>query len=191
MSISKQKYLFLFFLIASTVLHLGVLLFDKSQRHINLNAAPLLVDAPVSMKINIRKSIQQQQIKKKPKIIKYKVKKEKAKNKVKKEKDSKKSIVSAPQTTTKNFDTLINNYTQPSYPRLAIRRGLTGIVKLTLWINSNGHIDEVELTKSSGHKSLDESALNAVKEWRFKKISTQLEQTALYKVEKRIIYQLD
>lgn len=175
----------------STVLHLGVIFFRPSK-DIHLNAAPLLnADAAISMKINIRKPVRHQLMNQTPRIIKHKNKKEIKNQNVKQKHASQESIKAAPQTTTKSFDTLISDYTQPSYPRLAIRRGLTGIVTLTLWIKGDGHVEKVEVTKSSGYESLDESARSAVREWKFKKLSTALEQAALYKVEKRIIYQLD
>lgn len=196
MTVKEQRILFILLLISSTLLHLGVISYS-GDRGSNLLTAPLS-QAPISMKINIRKPVAQKEAPQQRKSEMSKRAKTEVVNKKQRKISRKKEPIntpkvatSGPQMTTKNFDALIDHYTQPSYPRLAIRRGLTGIVTLTLWIKGDGQIDKIEITKSSGHKSLDESALAAVKEWRFKKLSTLAEKTALFKVEKRIVYQLD
>ncbi len=56
----------------------------------------------------------------------------------------------------------------PVYPDVARRRGYEGTVFLTVRVDKEGYPIKVEVEKSSGHSSLDESALKAVKEWRFR-----------------------
>jgi protein TonB len=56
----------------------------------------------------------------------------------------------------------------PEYPALALRRRWQGETILLLSVNKNGALDKVELVRSSGHKTLDEAALRAAQDWRFK-----------------------
>ncbi len=179
---AQQKKLFSIFLITSICVHL-VVFFYQNRSAIHLSVAPIS-DAPLSLKINIQKPVVIPKVEPVKKVVKKDPFKKKEENKVVKE-TPKKEIVeepvpSTPQTTTKSFDSVIANYTQPHYPRMAIRRGLTGIVTLTLWIKHTGEVDKVELTKSSGHDSLDQSALNAVKTWKFKNLTADI--GATYKV---------
>ena len=55
----------------------------------------------------------------------------------------------------------------PSYPRAAVERKQEGLVLLTVLIDKTGHPQKVEVKKSSGHELLDESALKAVRKWKF------------------------
>ncbi len=187
----EQRKLFLIFLVSSLFLHLGALLYQNKEA-IHLSAAPIS-DAPISMRINIRKPVVIPKVQPVKKVVKKDPFK---KREIEKEviKEAPKKVVEqpipvTPQTTTKSFDSVIANYSQPRYPRMAIRRGLTGIVTLTLWIRGNGNVDKVELTKSSGHKSLDQSALDAVKSWKFKNIASTMGH--IFKVEKRIVYRIN
>ncbi|MXW43349.1 MAG: energy transducer TonB, partial [Candidatus Dadabacteria bacterium] len=52
-------------------------------------------------------------------------------------------------------------------PAVAIRRGYEGSVLLNVRVLPNGEPEEVTISKSSGHKVLDNAALKAVKKWRF------------------------
>ncbi|MEC4747196.1 energy transducer TonB [Methylomicrobium sp. Wu6] len=55
----------------------------------------------------------------------------------------------------------------PRYPRDARERGERGKVLVRALINTDGTVAELSMRKSSGYASLDESALEAVKKWRF------------------------
>ncbi len=59
---------------------------------------------------------------------------------------------------------------QPQYPEISKKYGLQGRVILEIEILDNGDIGEVEVRKSvhSGHGGLDEAAVTAVKQWKFK-----------------------
>lgn len=59
------------------------------------------------------------------------------------------------------------NNPKPPYPLAARRRGDEGTVLVRVQVTAEGLAARVGLEKSSGHPSLDESALAAVKTWRF------------------------
>ncbi|KAB2969335.1 energy transducer TonB, partial [Zoogloea sp.] len=56
---------------------------------------------------------------------------------------------------------------KPSYPLMARRRGLQGLVRLDVKVNADGIPTAVRVKDSSGHEALDEAALTAVWHWRF------------------------
>ncbi len=57
--------------------------------------------------------------------------------------------------------------TPPPYPQDAYRSGRQGVVRLRVRISSTGTVSAISVDSSSGHPSLDESALSAVRSWRF------------------------
>lgn len=56
---------------------------------------------------------------------------------------------------------------KPLYPEEARRRGYEGTVRLEVEVLASGRAGRIGVKKSSGHEVLDQSALKAVKEWRF------------------------
>ncbi len=56
---------------------------------------------------------------------------------------------------------------KPKYPRAARKRGYEGEVKLKVFVLADGRVGEIEVIRPSGHQILDESALEAVKDWVF------------------------
>ncbi|MFB3147948.1 MAG: energy transducer TonB [Thermodesulfobacteriota bacterium] len=56
---------------------------------------------------------------------------------------------------------------KPKYPRAARKRGFEGEVKLKVFVLKNGKVGKIEITRPSGHEMLDQSALEAVKDWVF------------------------
>lgn len=54
----------------------------------------------------------------------------------------------------------------PHYPPMAIRNGYEGTVLLRLHVAVTGHVDRVDIIRSSGHAVLDEAARQAVLNWR-------------------------
>lgn len=52
------------------------------------------------------------------------------------------------------------------YPAGSIRRGEEGVVVVKVTVSSSGRVDKVDVMKSSGYSSLDESAIHAMKKAR-------------------------
>ena len=64
---------------------------------------------------------------------------------------------------------------EPVYPEIALKFDLHGTVKVKLWVTPDGSVRRAEYL--GGHPMLAESALNAVKHWKFqpaKKESTEI-----------------
>ncbi len=61
---------------------------------------------------------------------------------------------------------------QPHYPLASRRMREQGAVHLRLCIDPHGLVEHILLTKSSGYVNLDQSAIAAVKKWRFAAVKT-------------------
>jgi len=59
------------------------------------------------------------------------------------------------------------NNPPPEYPAFAQRQGWEGKVLLRVHVLASGKPDKVEIKQSSGRKTLDESAMTAVRNWTF------------------------
>jgi protein TonB len=57
---------------------------------------------------------------------------------------------------------------RPDYPSRAIRRGIEGTVLVEVEVLPDGTVGDVELHQSSGHRLLDDAALKAAREGRFR-----------------------
>jgi len=55
----------------------------------------------------------------------------------------------------------------PVYPEIARTRGYEGIVLLFAEILSDGRVGKIKIEKSSGYAILDQSAIRAIKPWKF------------------------
>ncbi len=55
----------------------------------------------------------------------------------------------------------------PLYPEGAVRRGMEGVVTLSVTIGADGLVSAVKIASSSGHRILDDAALDAVRNWEF------------------------
>lgn len=62
----------------------------------------------------------------------------------------------------------VSRRTSPSYPRSARRQGVEGTAQIAATVSPSGKVSSLRVVTSSGHRSLDSSALSAVKKWRFK-----------------------
>ncbi len=62
---------------------------------------------------------------------------------------------------------LYRNNPPPAYPKIARKRGFQGIVTLSILVNEKGTVANLWVLTSSGHKTLDNSAITAVKNWTF------------------------
>ena len=55
----------------------------------------------------------------------------------------------------------------PEYPRLARRKGMEGVVLVRAHVSPTGSVLAVSVSRSSGHRSLDEAAVSCVRRWTF------------------------
>lgn len=55
----------------------------------------------------------------------------------------------------------------PRYPQEALRRGISGTVRVRVVVAADGSVDRLELAQASGNRYLDRAALEAVRRWRF------------------------
>ena len=55
----------------------------------------------------------------------------------------------------------------PEYPRIAREHGWEGTVRLEVYVEQDGRPSAVGIAQSSGHASLDDSALQTVRDWKF------------------------
>ena len=62
---------------------------------------------------------------------------------------------------------LVSNPRVIPYPRRAVRQGWEGELVLALEILENGSVGRFRVMKSTGHKLLDEAAIQAVQSWKF------------------------
>jgi len=69
--------------------------------------------------------------------------------------------------------------TDPEYPAIAQNMNLHGAVKMRIWINSDGTVRRLEYI--GGHPVLAESALKAVRTWRYE--AGQKETTAVVELK--------
>jgi TonB family protein len=187
--LEHSNRLFKLFLVLSIVVHAGILFYKK-----NRNTFLLASDSPFPVEQSIRVRLQEM-AKPEPKVVPRKVTKKKIiKKKVTKAKPKsvKKTLTKTVQNSQpqkKAFESVIRDYVAPHYPRLALRRGITGKVRLTLWVKGNGKLDKVLIAQSSGHQSLDQSALDAAKRWTFKDLSK--EENQLFKLSKLVVYKIN
>ncbi len=73
----------------------------------------------------------------------------------------------APRFTEADYRAHYAHNPKPDYPESARTRGWTGKVLLRVRVSEQGVSEAVAVEQSSGHDILDESAIQAVKQWRF------------------------
>lgn len=78
----------------------------------------------------------------------------------------------------------------PKYPSSARRAGHEGTVTLSFTVGSSGKVTSVRVAKSSGHSSLDNAALSAIRRWRFKPARNGLGQAVSYSYSLPIPFRL-
>ena len=78
-------------------------------------------------------------------------------------------------------DRRVKSKVSPSYPEIARRMGLTGIVKLQLVVAPNGNVKETKVI--GGHPILVTAAVDAVKKWRFETASAESTGTVEFKFD--------
>lgn len=68
---------------------------------------------------------------------------------------------------------------EPAYPEIALKMNLHGMVKVKVWIAPDGSVRRLEYV--GGHPLLAESALKAIKNWKFQ--PAQKEATQIVEVK--------
>lgn len=72
-----------------------------------------------------------------------------------------------PATTAPRFDAAYLDNPAPKYPAISRRLGEQGLVKLRVFVESNGKPAKIELFKSSKSSRLDQTAIDTVGQWKF------------------------
>ena len=75
------------------------------------------------------------------------------------------------------------NRVQPSYPDLARKMSITGIVKIEVTVAPNGAVKEARIV--GGHPVLANAALDAAKKWRFEPAPAESTGVIEFKFEPR------
>ncbi|TNF05440.1 MAG: energy transducer TonB [Deltaproteobacteria bacterium] len=75
----------------------------------------------------------------------------------------------------------------PHYPRIALKRGWQGFVKIQLQVNPDGKVAGVKILEQQAHQSLVDSALEAARQWLFRASPDG----RAYLVEKRVIFKIN
>src|SRR5215831_9829265 len=79
---------------------------------------------------------------------------------------------------------------KPRYPESARRRGIEGTVLLKMRITAQGRVEDVQVVRSAGYPDLDESAMEAVRRWRFEPARRNGEPVAEDAVLLPVVFQL-
>jgi periplasmic protein TonB len=79
---------------------------------------------------------------------------------------------------------------KPRYPESARRRGIEGTVLLKMRITAQGRVEDVQVVRSAGYPELDESAIEAVRRWRFEPARRNGEPVAEDAVLLPVVFQL-
>lgn len=83
------------------------------------------------------------------------------------------------------FNHTIQSYVEPIYPRIALKRGIEGVVKVKIGISADGVPSQIFVIKTSGHKILDDAVMEAIRKWTFTK-----KNNLTYFVEKTIVFEI-
>ena len=85
----------------------------------------------------------------------------------------------------------LTSRTAPKYPTSARRSGAQGTTKISATITSSGRVSKPKVITSSGHRSLDSSAISAVKKWRFAPAKNGLGQPIAYQMTIPVSFRLN
>lgn len=77
------------------------------------------------------------------------------------------SVAATPMDTEPDYTASYLNNPQPVYPMLARRMGWRGKVILNVEVLADGRCGGIRVFQSSGHRILDDTALDSVRNWRF------------------------
>jgi protein TonB len=85
--------------------------------------------------------------------------------------------------TTPSVDASATGNPKPVYPRASKALGEEGRVMLDVYVQADGTVGDIRLHQSSGFERLDDSALRAVRQWRFKPARQSGKQIAMWYVQ--------
>lgn len=85
----------------------------------------------------------------------------------------------------------VSRRTAPRYPTSARQAGLEGTTRIAATVTSDGKVSSPRIVASSGHSSLDSSALAAVKSWRFHPAKNGLGQAVAYQLTIPVTFRLN
>lgn len=158
-------------LVLSLLVHGAILVRMQSQKlryHLSSQSKSSTSALAVSL-VSRAEAVKKPIIKKKKKIAKKKVAKKQQKvAQVQRAATNSDSV--DPEAKFKNY---IRNYKKPIYPRIAQRRRIEGKVTVDIRVNRQGIVTSTTISKSSGHKFLDDSVIEAAKKWVFKPLESQ------------------
>ncbi|MCO4754407.1 MAG: energy transducer TonB [Bacteriovoracaceae bacterium] len=129
---------------------------------------------------NIKVSI----VVKDPRVIKETPSKSKKKLKTKKIESSKKELTSIVK------QAGLKTSKPPTYPLMARKKGWEGSVEIAIKVSEKGKVVQQKVTKSSGHKILDEEAIKTVLNWSFEpavKNGSPISSTVLKVIEFKLL----
>jgi len=72
---------------------------------------------------------------------------------------------------------------EPIYPKLAIKKGYEGTLKLKITISKNGSVKDVLIKESTGYNILDKSGIDAAKNSKFYPLSKETKLDIEYRLE--------
>ncbi len=81
--------------------------------------------------------------------------------------------------------------TTPKYPSKARREGVQGTTRIEATVTSAGKVRSPRIIASSGNRSLDSSALSAVKKWRFQPAKNSLGEAISHQVTIPVTFRLN
>lgn len=85
----------------------------------------------------------------------------------------------------------VTRRTPPRYPPAARKAGVEGTTRIAATVTSDGKVSSPRVVASSGHSSLDSSALAAVKNWRFSPAKNALGQAIAHQVTIPVTFRLN
>ena len=153
----------------AVVIHLLFIILWQSSEKITVAEMPQWINIKLSVAIEEQKN-------KEPSATIHKIKSKPKKNKpVSKEQKNVKKRTIEKELTPAKATTFIKadsrpysiKNPKPVYPAAARRRGMQGVVLLSVEINREGYVNKVDVVKTSGFRVLDRSARNSVQSWRF------------------------
>ncbi|MGJ8724443.1 MAG: energy transducer TonB [Roseibacillus sp.] len=85
----------------------------------------------------------------------------------------------------------VSKRSQPRYPSSARKAGFEGTTRISATVTSSGKVEAPHVVVSSGHSSLDSSALAAVKKWHFNPAQNSVGDSIAYQLTIPVTFRLN